>query len=446
MLRHFALISPLLAFLASAPADAENWPQWRGPTGNGLSSETGIATQWGPEKNVAWRLPLPGPGGATPVVWGDRIFVSTSLGSEDGADLALMCISTDGKKQWQVTVGSGNQNARVSEGNSASPTPVTDGKRVWVFFGTGQLACYTVDGEEVWNFNVQDRFGKFDIQFGMASTPVLDEGHLYMQLLHGALRGPYLVQKVAKLDAATGETVWAIDRPHEPGITPEEMFEIKHAYSSPLMYDHDGLKFLVTHGADATVGHSLEDGSEIWRLGAVNGTTEFNATKFDPTFRFVSSPTAVAGSIVVPTAKNGPTIALKVDRNLRGRIDGPGPQVRWVNDKTPDVCCPLIVDGLVYCVRKDGKVFCVELETGKELYYERTHNDQHRSSPIYADGHIYYIANDGHATVLKHGPTLEVVAENDLNEQTRATPVISNGTLYIRTYEALYAIRSTPGS
>src|SRR5688572_24185522 len=103
MLRHFALISPLLALLASAPADAENWPQWRGPTGNGLSSETGIATQWGPEKNVAWRLPLPGPGGATPVVWGDRIFVSTSLGSEDGADLALMCISTDGKKQWQVT-------------------------------------------------------------------------------------------------------------------------------------------------------------------------------------------------------------------------------------------------------------------------------------------------------------------------------------------------------
>src|SRR5690606_8189441 len=241
---------------------------------------------------------MPGPGGATPIVWGDRIFVSTSVGADEGADLALMCISTDGKKQWQVTVGSGNQNARANEGNSASPTPVTDGKHVWVFFGTGQLACYTVAGGEGWNFNVQDRFGKFDIQFGMSSTPVLDGGHLYMQLLHGALRGEYLVQKVIKLDAATGETIWAIDRPHEPDITPEEMFEIKHAYSSPLMYDHDGLKFLVTHGADATVGHNLEDGSELWRLGAINGPTKFNTTKFDPTFRFVSSPTAVPGSIV----------------------------------------------------------------------------------------------------------------------------------------------------
>ena len=118
-----------------------------------------------------------------------------------------MCVSTDGKKQWQVTVGSGNQRAREVEGNSASPTPVTDGKHVWVFFGTGQLACYTVEGDAVWNFNVQERFGTFDIQFGMSATPVLDEGSVYLQLLHGSMRGgnSYLVQKVVKLRAADGE-------------------------------------------------------------------------------------------------------------------------------------------------------------------------------------------------------------------------------------------------
>jgi len=438
---HRMLLACLTVTLVGNAALAENWPQWRGPTGNGLSNETGIVTEWGPDRNIAWRLPLPGPAGATPIVWEDRLFVSTSIGADEGADLALICISTAGEKLWQVTVGSGNKTARATEGNSASPTPVTDGEHVWVFFGTGQLACYTLDGEEVWNFNVQDRFGRFDIQFGMSSTPVLDEGHLYMQLLHGAMRSDHLVQKVVKLDAATGETIWAVDRAHEPGITPAEMFETKHAYSSPIMYDDGELKFLVTHGADATVGHDLEDGSEIWRLGGINGPTPFNETQFDPTFRFVSSPTAVPGSIVIPTAKKGPTVALKVDPSLRGRIDQPGLQVRWVNDKTPDVCCPLIVDDLVYCVRKSGQVFCVNLESGEEYYYERTHNDQHRSSPIYADGHIYFIANDGHATVLKHGPTLEIVAENDLGEQTRSTPVISNGTLYIRTYEALYAIR-----
>lgn len=442
-MRHLSASIALSLFLFTSATQAENWPQWRGPTGNGLSSETGIATEWSRDKNVAWRLPLPGPGGATPIVWDDRIFVSTSIGSQDGADLALMCISTDGRKQWQVTVGSGNQNARANEGNSASPTPVTDGQHVWVFFGTGQLACYTVEGDEVWNFNVQDRFGKFDIQFGMSSTPILDEGNLYLQLLHGSMRGgnPYLVQKVVKLNAADGTTLWAVDRPHEPGVDPADMAETKHSYASPIMYEDGQRKFLVSHGADATVGHDLEDGTEIWRLGDLNGPSAFHSGGFDGYFRFVVSPTAVPGTIVVPTAKRGPTISLKVDDALQGRIDRPGRQVRWVNEKTPDVCCPLIVDHLVYCVRKTGQVFCVDNRTGEELFYERTYNGQHRSSPIYADGHIYYIANDGHATVIKHGRELEIVAENDLGEQTRSTPVISDGTLYIRTYDALYAIR-----
>lgn len=440
---HRSIVVPALAVaLLASTLSAENWPQWRGPTGNGLSNETGIATEWGRDKNVAWRLPLPGPGGATPIVWDDRIFVSTAVGADNGADLALMCVSTDGKKQWQVTVGSGNATARVTEGNSASPTPVTDGKHVWVFFGTGQLACYTVEGDAVWSFNVQDRYGRFDIQFGLSSTPVLDAGSLYLQLLHGDMRGgPYLVQKVVKLNAASGETIWVVDRAPEPGITPVEMRETKHAYSSPLMYDDGTRKFLVTHGADSTVGHDLDDGRELWRIGAVNGPTQFNSTRFDPTFRYVSSPTAVAGSLVIPTAKKGPTVAVKVDRSLRGRIDRPGPQIRWVNEKTPDVPCPLIVDGLVYHVRKSGQVFCVDLETGQELYYQRTHSQQHRSSPVYADGHIYSTASDGHTTVLKAGRTFEIVAENDLGEQMRATPVISNGTLYMRTFDALYAIR-----
>ncbi len=444
-MRHVIVAATLIASLfvvRSSTSHAENWPQWRGPTGNGLSNESGIATEWSRDRNIAWRLPLPGPAGATPIVWENRIFVTSSVGAEEGADLVLLCISTDGKELWRATVGSGNLNARTTEGNSASPTPVTDGKHVWTFFGTGVLACYDFSGNEVWKFDVQDRYGKIDIQFGMSSTPVLDGEHLYMQLLHGTWRGDYLVQKAIKLDKNTGREVWAVDRNTEPGIKSIDMQETKHSYASPIFYDDGRQQFFVTHGADATVGHSPDDGHEIWRLGGLNGPSSLNSGDFDPTFRFVASPTAIPGTIVVPTAKRGPSVALRVDETLTGRVAEPSDHIRWTNDKTPDVCCPLIVDGLVYFVRKSGQVYCVDLGTGDELYFENTHRQQHRSSPIYCDGRIYSTARDGHTTVLKAGRQFEIVAENDLEETMTATPVISNGTLYMRTYDALYAIRA----
>ncbi|MBX3438955.1 MAG: PQQ-binding-like beta-propeller repeat protein, partial [Planctomycetaceae bacterium] len=254
--------------------------------------------------------------------------------------------------------------------------------------------------------------------------------------------GDYLIQKVVKLEKATGEEVWAVDRRPEPEITSLDMGETKHSYASPILYDDGQLKFLVTHGADSTIGHDVATGEELWRLGALNGPSPFNPAKFDPTFRFVASPTAIPGTIIAPSAKNGPSVALRVDGGLSGRIASPSPHVRWYNDKTPDVCCPLIVDGLVYFIRNSGQIFCVDLETGQELYYENTHRQQHRSSPIYCDGHIYSTSRDGHTTVVRAGRELKIVAENDLNETMTSTPVVSGGTLYLRTYDALYAIRA----
>ena len=139
-----ALLSATAIFATTAWG--ENWPQWRGPRGNGISAETNLPVTWSPDKNVAWRLPMPGPAGATPVVWEDRIFVSTV---DDGM-LALVCVSTDGKQLWKKTVAKGNKNVRGDEGNYASPTPVTDGEHVWVFFGQGTVACFDFDGNEIW--------------------------------------------------------------------------------------------------------------------------------------------------------------------------------------------------------------------------------------------------------------------------------------------------------
>lgn len=423
-------------------ADAENWPQWRGPNGDGISAEKGIATEWSKTKNVRWRTPLPGSAGATPVVWGDRIFVSSVLGGDDtesqeGSDLLLIALeATTGKELWRRKVGSGNQNARVSEGNSASASPATDGKHVWVFFGTGVLACYTVEGDEVWKFDMQDRYGKFDIQFGMTSTPVLHEGALYQQLIHGAMRhnDDTRTGKIIKLDAATGKEIWAVDR------STEAVFENKHSYASAFIYEDDQQQFLVAHGADCTTGHDLASGKELWRFSGLNAPSSYNTGSFDPTFRFVASPGVVPGTIVIPTAKNGPTVTLKVKSGMSGDITDDQSIVSWSDSKTPDVSIPLVIDDVVFCLQKDGRVFAYDRASGQELYFERTHNSQHRSSPVYADGHIYYCAKDGMCTVLKAGPKFEVVAENDLAEPITASPVVANGVLYIRSYEAIYAI------
>lgn len=438
LLRSFCLIAVSLVVSGFiTPADAENWPQWRGPRTDGISTEKGIATTWSRTENVAWRVPLPGSGGATPAIWDDRIFVTSSDGNEDGADLLLMCFSTDGQELWRRTIAGGNKNARTVEGNSASPSPSTDGTHVWCFFGTGVLACFDIDGNEVWKADLQERYGRFDIQFGMSSTPVLDGDDLYVQLIHGTWGGPYKVAKVIKLNARTGAEIWAVDRPS----TAED--ECKHSYASAFMYDHDGHKFLLTHGADCTVAYDLETGKEVGRIGELNGPTDLNRNKYDNTLRFVASPAASEGVVIIPTAKRGPVVAVNVNDQLQGDITHNPDAVRWVYEKTPDVSIPLILDGLVYLVMSNGQVICLDLASGEQLYLERIHNAEHRASPVYADGHLYICSRDGICTVLKAGRTFEPVAENDIgNEPITASPAISNGTLYIRSYDALYAIRA----
>ncbi len=428
-MKKFGLL--LMIFLLCNSAQAENWPQWRGPSGDSVSSETGIPLEWSNTKNVAWRVELPGPAGATPAVWEDRIFLTSS----EGDDLVLMAVSTAGKQLWKKKVATGNQDARSGEGNSASASPSTDGKHVWCFFGTGDLACYTVDGEKVWAYNVQEKYGRFAIAFGMTSTPVLHQGALYLQLIHGEMREVYIVGKVIKLDGKTGKEIWAVDRPSNA------TFECKHSYASPFMYDDGKQSFLVTHGADFTAGYSLKDGAELWRFAGLNGPSKYNPGKHDSTFRFVSSPGVVDGSIIIPTAKRGPSVALKVSEKLSGNSTENADVVRWSLDKTPDVSIPIVHEGLVYFFRKDGRVFCVDLKTGEELYYERTHTSQHRSTPIVVDGHLIFCAKDGYCTVLKTGREFKIVAENEMSEPITASPVVSNGVLYLRTYDALYAIQ-----
>ena len=407
--------------LASWPARgwAENWPQWRGPENDGISHETGLPVHWSKTDNVAWRLALPGPAGATPVVWGDRIFLTSS---KDGGELVLLSADTQGKQLWEIAVSGGDRQVRGDEGNSASPSPITDGQHVWAFMANGVLGCYDFEGQEVWKYNLQDRYGPFDIAFGLTSTPILDGDRLYLQLLHSK------AALVVALDKASGKEIWRQKRPSDARA------ECEHSYASPTIYRDGQQAFLLTHGADYVVAHRLEDGKEIWRCGGLNPKGNYNAT-----LRFVASPVAVPGLIVVPSAKNGPVLGLSPD--AKGDISNSKDAHLWTrSENTPDVPSPLVYDGLVYLCRENGVLLCLDAKTGREVYQERAYSDRYRASPVYADGKIYLTARGGVVTVVKAGPKFEILASNDLGEPISASPAISGGRIYLRTFEALYAI------
>ncbi len=409
---------------------ADNWPNWRGPHSNGISSEKNVPAEWGPEKNVAWKVALPGPAGATPVVWGNQIFL-TSV--NEAGELLLMAFDTAGKEQWKQVVATGNKTARGDEGNSASPSPVTDGKHVWTFMGEGTMACYTVEGKEVWKFNLQDRYGKFSIQFGMSSTPVLDNGVLYIQLIHGEGNPKTREALVVALEGLTGKEVWKVDRPSDAEA------ENEHSYASATMYDDGKTKMLLSHGADFIVAHDLKDGHEIWRCGGLNRRDD-TVLPYDPTLRFVASPVSAPGIIVVPTAKQHPVLAIRPDG--KGDITSDAKQHLWTWKRTPDVPTPVIVDDLVYLCMENGNLTVLEAMSGKEVYSEATHRQRHRASPVYADGKLYLTARDGRITVVQAGREFKVLSVNELGEDQSASPAISNGTIYLRTFQHLWAIRT----
>ncbi|HEY7427472.1 MAG TPA: PQQ-binding-like beta-propeller repeat protein, partial [Gemmataceae bacterium] len=257
------LLACVLASSLAGFVRADNWPQWRGPANDGVSTETNLPTRWGQDENIAWSLPMPGMAGSTPIVWDDRIFLTSADGNND---LWILCVSTAGKTLWKHKLGNARVKTMGNEGNGASASPSTDGKHVWAFVGSGDFTCFTLDGKEIWHFNAQERYGKFRIQFGMHTTPVLYGDRLYMQLIHSG------GARVIALNKNTGKTVWNVARPSD-GVK-----ECEHSYASPCVWHDGGKAYLITHGNDYAIAHRLEDGREIWRVGDLNPKNRYNYT------------------------------------------------------------------------------------------------------------------------------------------------------------------------
>ncbi len=401
--------------IGTTMASAENWPQWRGPKNDGHSHEKGLPTEWSSDKNVVWKLKMPGQGSSTPAVWGQRIFLT----SADGDHIVLMCISTDGKEQWKQTLSNtGRVKYKGGEGNDASASCSTDGQYVWTFVGNGKLVCYTVDGKPAWDKDLQS-YGRFQIQFGCHWTPVLYKGKLYVQVMH---RG---AQKLIAFEAATGRELWQVDRPgYGRGESPD-------TYASPFIWEGEGGPLLVAHGNDYCTGHKLDTGEEVWRVYGLNPTN-------NSAWRFVSCPLVTPDLIVVPSCKNGPTVAFN-PVGAKGKIDPDNKNELWRIKTTPDVVAPLRVGDVVYFT-DNGPFTAVDAKTGTQLYREQLTKALHRAQMVAVDGKIYVTAVNGATDVVQAGRTFKLVGTNKLPDTFYSSPAIADGRIYLRGWDYLWAI------
>lgn len=418
-IRHAVLVSIVGGAVAASAARAENWPDWRGPRHDGTSAATGIATSWSATENVKWRLEMPGPGPSTPVVWEDRIFLT----SADGDDLVVMAVSASGRRLWKKKIDTGNREVLSGESNLAAPSPTTDGKRLWVLFGTGALVCLDRDGNEIWRLALQEIYEPFKINFGISSSPLLDGDRLYVQLLHANQ------QLVLALNKNTGKEIWKHAR------ATDATKECLHSYASPVIYRSGETEWLLVHGADYLSAHRVSDGGEVWRIGGLQDPSSYN-----PTLRFVATPAVHGDLVVIPSAKNGPVLGVD-PTGATGDVTASDANVRWRLDSgTPDVPSPVVHDGLVYLSRENGVLTVVDAEDGEVVYTERPHRARHRGSPLVADGKVYVLGMDGTVTVVKAGREYEVLSQNEIDERLAASLAVAGDTIYLRTYDALYAI------
>jgi len=309
------------------------------------------------------------------------------------------------------------------EGNDASPSPSTDGKLVFSYFGSGDFACHDFEGKEVWKFNAQDRYGKFSIQHGMHVTPLLHEDRLYLPLLTNG--GHWVVA----IDKATGKEAWKAPR------KTDAVGESREAYTSPVLWKNDKEWNLVVLGCDYATGHSLKDGSELWRLGDLNPGKGNKSNH-----RIIASPAAAGDQLVVPTCRGLHVVSIKA--GATGTIKAASSLEQWrINRGSPDVSIPLVHDGLVYLPQSQNELLVVDLKTGEDVFRKDLTKGRYRASPMCADDLIYVTGRDsGNVTVIKAGRKLEVVADNRLPDIFTASPAPSQGRIYLRGFKALYAI------
>jgi outer membrane protein assembly factor BamB len=402
--------------LSCSIASAENWPQWRGPALNGVSAEKNLPSKWTTEENVTWKLAMPSFSGSTPIIWGDRIFLNVA----EGDDISLWAVDRNkAAVLWKKRLGGGNLKLRKQ--NMSSPSPVTDGKNVWVMTGTGILKGFDFAGNELWSRDIQKEYGEFGLNWGYASSPLLFEDSLYVQVLHGMKTdAPSYVLRINK---ATGKNVWKVERPTNA------IKESPDSYTTPALLKYGKTVEVVITGGDVVTGHDPATGKELWRVNGLNPDNH-------PFYRIVASP-VVSGDMIYAPTRVKPLLAIRAG----GRGDITETHRAWSFQNGPDVPTPVTDGKYFYVVDDRGVMWCLDAKTGEAIYGpQRIKTGTYSSSPVLADGKLYITNEDGLTTVVRAGPQFEVLAENNLNDYCLSSPAISDGQIFIRTTQHLYCI------
>lgn len=437
----------LAANLAAADA-SENWPQWRGPHLNGTSTTArNLPIRWSETENVVWRAALPSWAAATPIIWEDTVFVTSAeagfsahkdadlfdrtisrvknaLGTRD--KLLLLALNRrDGSVRWRRVIGEGNK--IFNKQNMVSPTPVTDGRRVWVLTGTGALSCMDFDGKVLWTRNIARDHGLFGLAFGYASSPLLDENSLYVQVLHGMKTDDpsYLL----RIEASSGKTLWRRERPTDA------VHESPDAYSTPMLAKVAGRKQLIVSGGDYLTGHDTETGKELWRAGGLNPSKARN-------YRTIAS-SLVVGDVIFAPSRRKPLIAFRAG----GSGDISESNRLWSTNYGPDVPTPVSDGKRLFIIDDRGIALCLRVTDGAEIWgRSRIEPGTYSASPVLAEGRIYATNEDGATTVIAASDQFKILGVNKLNDYTLASPAVSGGQIFIRTSGYLYCLARKPGA
>jgi outer membrane protein assembly factor BamB len=463
---------------------ADNWPGFRGPNGSAVSDEPALPSEWGKDKNVAWKVAIPGYGWSSPVVWGDKVFVTTAISDkqkkptggfgppgggfgppggggfgpkggfgrqeppDDVYKFQVLCLSAaDGKVLWRETARESKPTIPTQASNTyASETPVTDGERVYAYFGMHGLYAYDFDGKQVWKLDL----GSYPTAMGngTGSSPALADGKVFVQCDNE--KESFLVA----VDAKTGKEVWRTKRTERTG------------YSTPLVWRNKERAEIICVGSQKVRSYDPATGKQLWELGSMSGQPKASPAATEDLL-FVGTGGGPGGMMggggFGPPGgpKGGPGggpkggFGMDGSRPLFAVKPGAGgdltlkdgakssDSIAWKDEKAgPQTPSPLVYQGYLYILdERGGSLTCYDAQTGKQQYKERLGGRGFTASPWAHDGKVFCLDDSGTTYVVRAGPTFKELGRNVLNAMCWSTPAVGNGSVFLRTVDTLYCLR-----
>ena len=403
----------ILATAVSGTVDADDWKRFRGANGQGISEETDLPTRWSSTENVAWKTPIPGNAWSSPIVFDDHVLLTTT--TDEGKDCRVICVDRrSGDVRWNKSVHRQEPSAKRAQNSYASPTPVTDGEKVYCVFSDGTVVAVDFTGQIVWK-NTDVNFYSLH---GLGASPVLAGDTLIMPFDGSSGEEKTLGWKVPwdqavllAIDTSTGQTRWKGSRG-----------ESRVGHVTPILVD-DGRQVISAAG-DRVQAHDVSSGDRVWSIYSQGeGVTP--------------SPVIAEGLIVTSSGFEEPTI-----RAIRGGGEGDVTETHIVWEQTkgvPALPSFLYVTPHLYSITRDNILHCIDASGGEVVWLQRL-DGGHSASPVYADGKIYILSEEGVTLVLRPGPAYDEIARNELNEKCMASMAVSRGQFFIRTAENLYCI------